>query len=240
MFTWVWKSEVITEFLLLKLSGFSPVWQISFTGSSLRPIIKSLISCSCSLWQGWFHLWHSAPNFYSYFNVKLTRKNISGQGVCSQKSQKVKWATSWQNNKMACAPSKDSDQPAQSDQSLCCPHEEGMRPELPIERTAKILIRLGRCPGWSESSLGAQSFCWFYHEAANFNVNLTRKNIWGQGVCPQNPQTCQILLMVLNDVSNKNKHQARPVMTMSSSVIVLSFITMAPIGLGNSRDLFYV
>ena len=28
------------------------------------------------------------------------------------------------------------------------------------------LIRLGWCPGWSESSLGAQSFCWFCHEAA--------------------------------------------------------------------------
>ena len=24
------------------------------------------------------------------------------------------------------------------------------------------------CPGWSESSLGAQSFCWFCHEAAHF------------------------------------------------------------------------
>ena len=29
---------------------------------------------------------------------------------------------------------------------------------LSVERTAKILIRLGGCPGWSESSLGAQSF----------------------------------------------------------------------------------
>ena len=28
-------------------------------------------------------------------------------------------------------------------------------------RTAKTLIRLGRCPGWSESSLGAQPFCFF-------------------------------------------------------------------------------
>ena len=28
------------------------------------------------------------------------------------------------------------------------------------------LIRLGGCPGWSESSLGAQSFCWFCHGAA--------------------------------------------------------------------------
>ena len=29
------------------------------------------------------------------------------------------------------------------------------------------LIRLGGCPGWSESLLGAQSFCWFCHEAAH-------------------------------------------------------------------------
>ena len=34
-------------------------------------------------------------------------------------------------------------------------------------RTAKTLIRLGGCPGLSESSLGAQSFCWFCHEAAH-------------------------------------------------------------------------
>ena len=27
--------------------------------------------------------------------------------------------------------------------------------------TAKILIRLGACPGWSEASLGAHSLCWF-------------------------------------------------------------------------------
>ena len=35
-------------------------------------------------------------------------------------------------------------------------------------RTAKTLIRLGGCPGWSESSLGAYSFCWFCHVAAHF------------------------------------------------------------------------
>ena len=29
-------------------------------------------------------------------------------------------------------------------------------PQLPIERTVKTLIRLGGCPGWSESWLGAQ------------------------------------------------------------------------------------
>ena len=32
--------------------------------------------------------------------------------------------------------------------------------------TAKALIRLGGCQGWSESSLGLHSFCWFCHVAA--------------------------------------------------------------------------
>ena len=36
---------------------------------------------------------------------------------------------------------------AQSDQSLRCPHEESLDPYLPIQRTAKALIRLGGCPG---------------------------------------------------------------------------------------------
>ena len=74
----------------------------------------------------------------------------------------------------------------QSDQSLCCPHEESLGPYLPIERTVKTLIRLGGCPSWSESSLGTNAsllvlsqsgsdlslrwaqmpVCWFWHEAA--------------------------------------------------------------------------
>ena len=32
----------------------------------------------------------------------------------------------------------------------------------------KILIRLGGCPGWSESSLCAQSFCWFVMRQLNY------------------------------------------------------------------------
>ena len=38
--------------------------------------------------------------------------------------------------------------------------------------TAKTLIRLGGCPGLSESLLGAQSFCWFSHEAAHIGSYL--------------------------------------------------------------------
>ena len=46
---------------------------------------------------------------------------------------------------------------AQSDQSLRCPYEETLGPQLPIERTAKTLIRLGGCTDWFEFSLGANS-----------------------------------------------------------------------------------
>ena len=51
--------------------------------------------------------------------------------------------------------------------------------KVPIERTAKTLIRLGRCPGWSESLLGAQSFCLFCHEAAHLCSSRTKKRNWG-------------------------------------------------------------
>ena len=61
-------------------------------------------------------------------------------------------------NKMTCAQQRLRSAWAsiQSDQRLRCPPGEGLDPSLPTERTAKTLIRLGGCPGWSESSLGAQ------------------------------------------------------------------------------------
>ena len=52
-------------------------------------------------------------------------------------------------NKMACAPSKDLDQPGHPPSliNLCCLHEETLGPHLPVECTAPTLIRLGGCPG---------------------------------------------------------------------------------------------
>ena len=50
---------------------------------------------------------------------------------------------------------------AQSDQSLCCPYEESLGPQLLTECTEKTLIRLGRYPDWSESSLAHRPYCWF-------------------------------------------------------------------------------
>ena len=54
-------------------------------------------------------------------------------------------------NKMACAPSLDSDQPGHLPSliSLHCPHEETFR---------VLSYPLSGCPVWSESSLGAHSF----------------------------------------------------------------------------------
>ena len=68
------------------------------------------------------------------------------------------WACAQQTNKMTCTPSEVSDQPGllPSLISLRCPHEETWGPQLPIECTAKALISLGWCPGWSETSLRAQ------------------------------------------------------------------------------------
>ena len=46
---------------------------------------------------------------------------------------------------------------AQSDQSLRFVLTGWLRTQAFFMRTAKTLIRLGRCPGWSESSLGAHA-----------------------------------------------------------------------------------
>ena len=60
-------------------------------------------------------------------------------------------------NKMTCVPSKDSDKPGHLPSPItafrCSP--EGLGPKLPIKCTVKTLIRLGECPGLSESLLGA-------------------------------------------------------------------------------------
>ena len=71
-----------------------------------------------------------------------------------------KWAASWQYQENGlCAQRRliSAWASAQSDQSLCCLHEETLGPQLPIECTVKTLIRLGGYPDWSESSLGAKA-----------------------------------------------------------------------------------
>ena len=60
----------------------------------------------------------------------MTRQNQQND-MCAQRRLRSAWAS------------------IKSDQSLRCPHEEALGPWPPIERTAKTLISLGGCPGWS-------------------------------------------------------------------------------------------
>ena len=73
-------------------------------------------------------------------------------GMCTQRRLRSAWAST------------------QFDQSRRCLHEEILGPQLPIQHSAKTLTRLGGCSGWSESSLGAHSFCWFCHEVAHMTA----------------------------------------------------------------------
>ena len=57
---------------------------------------------------------------------------------------------------MACAPSEDSDQPGHPP-SLIRVFAVRLRTRAFFMQTAKTLIRLGGCPGWSESTLGAHA-----------------------------------------------------------------------------------
>ena len=98
---------------------------------------------------------------------------------------------------MACTPSKDGIgaqwrlrsawASIQSDLSLHCPHEESLGPYLPIERTAKTLIRLSRCPGWSESSLGTYAILLVLSCAGSYIKEYRRlwsdKHLWASTVC---------------------------------------------------------
>ena len=99
----------------------------------------------------WNKMWWSPkPSYFFLPQSDLSRLVTKPtKWVCAQRRFRSAWAS------------------AQSDQSLRCPHEESLGPWLPTERTAKTLIRLGRCPGWSESSLGTHSLCWFCHVAAH-------------------------------------------------------------------------
>ena len=96
-----------------------------------------------------------------YFNNYTINKLMKYQ-ICRLTTKPTKWHVQPTKTQIRVS--------AQFDQSLRCPHEESLGPYLPIERTAKTLIRLGGCPGWSESSLGAKSFCWFCREAAQIFI----------------------------------------------------------------------
>ena len=68
-------------------------------------------------------------------------------------------------NKMVCAPSEDSDPPSLI-RVFAVRMKKAWILSYPLSAQRR-LIRLGGCPGWSESSLGAQSFVCFVMRRLN-------------------------------------------------------------------------
>ena len=87
------------------------------------------------------------------------------------------WAATWQNQQCGCAPSEDSDQPGHPP-SLIRVFTVRMKKAWVLSyplSAQRRLIRLGGCPSWSESSLGAHSFCCFCHVVAHLIFNKVGK-----------------------------------------------------------------
>ena len=81
------------------------------------------------------------------------------------------WAASWQNqqNGMCAKPRlRSAWASAQSDQSLCCALNGKLRILAFFKWTAKTRIRLGGCPGWSESLLGAHAILLVLSRCSSF------------------------------------------------------------------------
>ena len=107
----------------------------------------------------WLILYHH-HKYYTQNNphCEWQHKWLNNWNKAEKMRHNTRWAATWQNQQSDSAPSEDSDQP-------------GHPPSQ---------IRLGGCPGWSESSMGAQSLCWFYHVAAQiikFSSSLLQEYI---------------------------------------------------------------
>ena len=66
----------------------------------------------------------------------LAETQIFFLGLTWLQTPKTGWAISWQTNKMACAPSEDSDQPGHPpswSETSGCPHEESLGSQLPVD-----------------------------------------------------------------------------------------------------------
>ena len=93
----------------------------------------------------------------------------SPDGFITLLREKNIWATSWKKQQCGCAPSEDSDQPGHPPNLIrvfAVRMKKAWVLSYPLSAQRR-LIRLGRCPCWSESSLGAQSLCWFCHVVAH-------------------------------------------------------------------------
>ena len=112
--------------------------------------------------QTWFQLGYIVKRICTVcpfsFQILSCKKTSSGN------SDAFSWNWDWLHN-LSCdktkptkwlAPSEDSDQPGRPT-SLIRVFAVRLRTQSFFMRTAKTLIRLGGCPGWSDSSLGTHA-----------------------------------------------------------------------------------
>ena len=101
------------------------------------------------------------------------------------------WAATWQNQHNECAPSEDSDQPGHPP-SLIRVFAVRMKKAwvlgYPLSAQRR-LIKLGGCPCWSESLLGAQSFCWSCHVLAHIWIRAHSLSTFSDRTNPKNDRT---------------------------------------------------
>ena len=137
--------------------------------------ISFTISCMtfCVIFKWWNSCW-----FYQHSQTRrLQTENDRNQlfsfsaAVCWSPHVFLMWAATWQNQQNCCAPSEDSDQPGHLPSLIrvfaVCMKKPWVLSYLMSGQ--RRMIRLGRCPGWSEVSLVTHSFCWFCHVAAHVN-----------------------------------------------------------------------
>ena len=88
-----------------------------------------------------------------------------------------------------CATSEDSDQPIQTDQSLCWSHVPSTASGLSKQRQKRILAILRSCIGWSESFLVTQPLLQVTSCVAHMSSELSSS-------LPQNNRKCIIWAML--------------------------------------------
>ena len=176
-----------TAKILIKLGG-CPGWPESSLGAQ---VILLVLSYSGSI--AYFFTsnnlvlaWHIHCFLITAFSV-LQNSNTQFLNCLVKRKQNFlyhwyNWAASWQIQQNDCAHSEDSDQPGHMPSliSFRCALSGYLRTQAFYMHTTKTLIR---CPGWSESSLGAHAILLVLSRGGSYA--MTRWDWWLCMMCPK-------------------------------------------------------
>ena len=157
--------------------------------SNVRKLFQTF-TCKCVF----LIFWHWAINVVFWQNLSHGKAICLSSGVWEQENRgidltkdsnpgnRVRWGEKIiepphdKTNKVACAPSEDSDQPGHPPILIRVFTIRMKKPwvlSYPLS-AQRSLIRLGGCPGWSESSLGAQVILWVLSRGGSYKKNIIR------------------------------------------------------------------